>query len=113
MVIKFSCRYVIANGETPATKLYVKETETREHFECSPESMVLARSIATKITENGGLCLIADYGHEGDGTDTFRAFKKHKLHDPLQEPGTADLTADVDFAALKQVTVTQTNLVYI
>ena len=31
----------------------------------------------------------------------FKAFKNHKLHDPLVEPGTADLTADVDFSALK------------
>jgi len=48
-----------------------------------------------------GIGLIIDYGHEGDKTDTFRAFRNHKLHDPLVEPGTADLTADVDFAALK------------
>uniref|UniRef100_A0A2C9LDV3 Protein arginine methyltransferase NDUFAF7 n=1 Tax=Biomphalaria glabrata TaxID=6526 RepID=A0A2C9LDV3_BIOGL len=33
-----------------------------------------------------------------------QAFKSHKLHDPLEEPGTADLTADVDFAYLKKFT---------
>lgn len=96
-------RYVIANGETPATKLFRTQNESRDHVEYSPESLVLAKNIATKITEFGGLCLIADYGHDGDKTDTFRAFKQHKLHDPLKEPGTADLTADVDFAALKHV----------
>lgn len=96
-------RYVVANNETPATKLFVKQKEARDHVEFSPESLVLAKSIARKVTEHGGLCLIADYGHEGEGTDTFRAFKEHKLHDPLKEPGTADLTADVDFAALKDV----------
>ena len=31
-----------------------------------------------------------------------KAFKKHQLHDPLVDPGSADLTADVDFAALKR-----------
>lgn len=31
----------------------------------------------------------------------FQAFKNHKQHDPLSEPGTADLTADVDFDFLK------------
>lgn len=30
-----------------------------------------------------------------------QAFKDHKLYDPLLDPGTADLTADVDFSALK------------
>lgn len=32
----------------------------------------------------------------------WQAFKQHELHDPLVEPGAADLTADVDFAYLKQ-----------
>lgn len=31
-----------------------------------------------------------------------QAFRNHQLHDPLIEPGSADLTADVDFAALKR-----------
>lgn len=32
----------------------------------------------------------------------LQGFKNHSLHDPLSEPGTADLTADVDFAFLKE-----------
>lgn len=101
-------RYVIANCATPATKLFEnrQKVTTKDHVEFSPESLILAKSIATKVTEHGGLCLIADYGHVGEKTDTFRAFKQHKLHDPLKEPGTADLTADVDFAALKHVIIT-------
>jgi len=31
-----------------------------------------------------------------------QAFRDHKLFDPLTEPGTADLTADVDFKYLMQ-----------
>jgi hypothetical protein len=31
-----------------------------------------------------------------------QAFKQHALHDPLKEPGSADLTADVDFAYLQR-----------
>jgi len=30
----------------------------------------------------------------------LQAFRKHQLFDPLCEPGTADLTADVDFKYL-------------
>ena len=33
----------------------------------------------------------------------LQAFQNHKLHDPLCEPGLADLTADVDFAYLKSL----------
>lgn len=35
--------------------------------------------------------------------DLFQAFKNHKLHDPLVEPGTADLTADVNFSHIKSI----------
>lgn len=31
----------------------------------------------------------------------LQAFKAHKLFDPLEMPGSADLTADVDFAYFK------------
>ena len=31
----------------------------------------------------------------------FQAYKKHEQVDPLETPGEADLTADVDFQALK------------
>lgn len=30
-----------------------------------------------------------------------QAFRQHQLHDPLQNPGQADLTADVDFKQLQ------------
>lgn len=45
------------------------------------------------------------YVFEGDrlslGLVYLQGFKDHKLYDPLQNPGSADLTADVDFAYLK------------
>lgn len=47
--------------------------------------------------------MIVDYGHDGTKEDTFRAFSQHKLHDPLVVPGSADLTADVDFSIIKEI----------
>lgn len=93
-------RYVLSRDRTPAC-LYRRDSETRNEFEVSPKSLVITQEMAARIHQDGGIGLIIDYGHEGDKTDTFRAFRNHKLHDPLVEPGTADLTADVDFAALK------------
>lgn len=43
--------------------------------------------------------LIVDYGQPGPSRDV-RAFRGHDFADPLSEPGTVDLTADVDFRAL-------------
>ena len=41
-----------------------------------------------------------DYGDWISNGDTFQALKAHRFVDPLAEPGEADLTAHVDFAAL-------------
>lgn len=61
--------------------------------------------------EKGGFALIADYGHDGDKGDTFRGFRNHQLHDPLLEPGTADLTADVDFSLIKKIALKDDRLI--
>lgn len=55
------------------------------------------------LWECGGFALVIDYGHTREKSDTFRAFYQHKLHDPLLNPGTADLTADVDFLSMKEI----------
>jgi NADH dehydrogenase [ubiquinone] 1 alpha subcomplex assembly factor 7 len=77
--------------------------ESRNHVEISPESDIILKHIAERLEETGGFGLIMDYGHVGDKGDTFRAFKDHKLHDPLIDPGTADLTADVNFKEVKRI----------
>jgi NADH dehydrogenase [ubiquinone] 1 alpha subcomplex assembly factor 7 len=35
--------------------------------------------------------------------DTLQAVRRHQRHDPLDDPGEADLTAHVDFAALAEI----------
>ncbi|XP_017879219.1 protein arginine methyltransferase NDUFAF7 homolog, mitochondrial isoform X2 [Ceratina calcarata] len=94
--------YALSNGPTPAT-YYISEDEKREHVEISPESLVIVDYIADLLSEFGGFAFICDYGHNGDKTDTFRGFLQHTVHDPLLNPGKADLTADVDFAAISKI----------
>ncbi|KAK2587297.1 hypothetical protein KPH14_003019 [Odynerus spinipes] len=96
-------RYVLSKGPTPAARIYIPEDESRDHVEISPKSMVIVDHIASFLMKNGGFALIIDYGHVGDKTDTFRAFRQHKLHDPLVDPGSADLTADVDFSIIQKI----------
>ena len=69
--------------------------------EMSSSSWNIIRQISERVVENGGAALVADYGHTGQDGDTFRAFRHHKQVDPLELPGTADITADVDFSLLK------------
>ncbi|XP_064099152.1 protein arginine methyltransferase NDUFAF7, mitochondrial-like isoform X2 [Macrobrachium nipponense] len=95
-------RYLLSREGTPASKVFIKSGETRDDFEVSPETAVFCSELAMRIEADGGAALIMDYGHNGKSCNTFRAFKNHSLHDPLCEPGTADLTADVDFGFMKE-----------
>ncbi|XP_041037883.1 protein arginine methyltransferase NDUFAF7, mitochondrial isoform X4 [Carcharodon carcharias] len=97
-------RFVLAPHATLASKALIQRDDKRDHIEVCPEAGVIIENLASRITEDGGAALIADYGHNGTKTDTFRGFRGHQLHDVLTAPGTADLTADVDFSFLRQMT---------
>ncbi|MEX0591556.1 MAG: class I SAM-dependent methyltransferase [Xanthobacteraceae bacterium] len=59
------------------------------------------REIARKIAAFGGAALIVDYGHvQSAFGDTLQAVRAHRVADPLENPGEADLTAHVDFEQL-------------
>jgi SAM-dependent MidA family methyltransferase len=61
-------------------------------------ALELGRRVRTE-----GAALIIDYGHAHFGLgDTLQAVAGHSFTDPLRAPGTADLTAHVDFEALAQ-----------
>uniref|UniRef100_UPI00398ED4C6 protein arginine methyltransferase NDUFAF7, mitochondrial isoform X2 n=1 Tax=Pristiophorus japonicus TaxID=55135 RepID=UPI00398ED4C6 len=97
-------RFVLAPSATLASKALIQRDDERDHVEICPEAGVIIQSLASRISEDGGAALIADYGHNGTKTDTFRGFRGHQLHEVLTAPGTADLTADVDFSYLRQMT---------
>jgi len=70
--------------------------------EVSPASTAVIAVLATRIGEHGGAALIVDYGHaESAIGETLQAVRGHHYVEPLVDPGDADLTAHVDFAALK------------
>jgi SAM-dependent MidA family methyltransferase len=61
----------------------------------------LTREIAARLVAQGGAMLIVDYGYTQTSLgETLQAVAKHAYVDPLAEPGEADLTTHVDFAAL-------------
>ncbi|XP_039980904.1 protein arginine methyltransferase NDUFAF7, mitochondrial [Xiphias gladius] len=96
-------RFVKAPSPTLASSTLVQADERRDHVEVCAEGGVIVQQLARRIAEDGGAALIADYGHDGNKTDTFRGFKGHQLHDVLASPGSADLTADVDFSYLRRM----------
>jgi len=66
---------------------------------CAPATAIAA-TIGTRIAAQGGAALIVDYGAWRSLGDTFQALRDHASANPLEAPGTADLTAHVDFESL-------------
>lgn len=77
-----------------------KGTATGTVIELCPAANAIVQDIAASITRHGGLALICDYGGTGGG-DTLQAIRAHEKLDPLESIGQADLTAHVNFTALK------------
>ena len=112
-------RVVIATGDggfafgdaEPGPALAALRPEHRharpgEIAEVSPVGRRLAAGLARRFArgpreDHQGTALIIDYGPMQSGLgDSLQALKGHRRHDPLEAPGSADLTAHVDFAAL-------------
>ena len=69
--------------------------------EICPAGRAIAGDLGRRLAAQGGGALIIDYGPPAPGTgDSFQAVRRHGFHDVLADPGQADLTAHVDFAAL-------------
>ena len=65
------------------------------------QAETLVRDIGSHLSAHDGAALLIDYGHRLSGIgDTLQAVRSHEYHPPLDAPGTADLTAHVDFEAL-------------
>lgn len=74
--------------------------------ETRPGVTILLQTLATRAAAAPIAALIVDYGHATSGFgDSLQAVRAHRYADPLDHPGEADLTAHVDFAALKEEAV--------
>lgn len=61
-------------------------------------------TIAARIAKRGGAGIFIDYGHIQPGVgDTLQAMRAHQFDDVFANPGEADLTSHVDFAALAAI----------
>ncbi len=69
------------------------------HETCEAGEAIM-KNLAAHIARFGGAGLVIDYGYAEGAGDTLQAVKEHKKAGPLENPGEADLTAHVDFAAL-------------
>ncbi|OYQ37270.1 hypothetical protein CHU95_01795 [Niveispirillum lacus] len=71
--------------------------------ETCPAGLAVGAEIGRRLSLQAGAALIIDYGYDGPAIgDTLQALRGHQYVPVLDDPGTADLTAHVDFTALAQ-----------
>jgi NADH dehydrogenase [ubiquinone] 1 alpha subcomplex assembly factor 7 len=110
--LKPRLRQVLAPQVTPAVEVLLQSSkdayEVYNSFpvgtvvEVCPDALLLVQDITKVLHESRGAALIIDYGEEGTA-DTLRAFSRHQQVPLTSKPGEVDVTADVDFFALKKV----------
>ena len=75
--------------------------------EVCPAALAFTAVLRDRLARQSGAALLIDYGYDGAaaaaGADTFQAVRGHRYASPLEAPGACDLTAHVDFAALRDV----------
>lgn len=89
-------------AETPQPALAQRLADTTEGnlVEVAASAAPIAEALGHRIETRGGAALIVDYGDWRSLGDTLQALRAHEPVDPLDGPGTADLTAHVDFEAI-------------
>lgn len=70
-------------------------------IEISPACIGLAMDLTRRIEQHGGAALLIDYGQDGPYENSLVAIKDHKFVDVFSEPGKVDLSAYVDFEAMR------------
>jgi len=81
----------------------LRDAHTASVYEQSSTARKLMRDLAKRLATQGGVLIVIDYGyHDRAAGDTLQAVHAHAYADPFVRPGRSDLTAHVDFSALKQ-----------
>ena len=70
-------------------------------FEIAPDLPEIVTLISDHINMHGGAALFIDYGKSNAIGDSLQAVRDHKPVDILDQPGLCDLSAWVDFDAIK------------
>ncbi|MFC7737794.1 class I SAM-dependent methyltransferase [Roseomonas sp. GCM10028921] len=93
-----------AFAERPASDAPLPDAgEEGEIREVNEPARALAAALGARLAGQGGAALFIDYGPARSGPgDSLQAIRDRRAADPLKDPGTADLTAHVDFEALAQ-----------
>ena len=99
-------RFIISDYKTKSlvafSHLFLRSTADK--IEINPIAMIITEHICNSLKEAGvGSCIVVDYGDIESRNFTLRGFKDQKEWNVLLDPGTADLTADLNFGSLTRI----------
>lgn len=81
----------------------LREAPEGSVVEVCPAALNIAAFLGHRLARQPGAALVIDYGSaRPTAGPTLQALRRHQRHEVLEQPGTADLTAHVDFASLAQ-----------
>jgi NADH dehydrogenase [ubiquinone] 1 alpha subcomplex assembly factor 7 len=104
MVVPKGDKFVCVAGDKPMDTAVPQERRKAPEgtiLETSPAATSIVFEVAGRLAEQQGAALFIDYGYDKpQWGSTLQAVKGHRKADPLLNPGEADLTTHVDFAAL-------------
>ncbi|KIR81893.1 hypothetical protein I306_01204 [Cryptococcus gattii EJB2] len=87
----------------PSTSPRFANLPSGSRIEVSQDSYKIMHRLGQVINQGlGGCGLVVDYGADKAFASSFRAFRKHEIVDVFEDPGSCDLTANVDFAYLRE-----------
>ncbi|MCC7305821.1 MAG: SAM-dependent methyltransferase [Alphaproteobacteria bacterium] len=104
-VIDFKDGQFVFGLATPSPFISLPEgrAEEGEIYELSPERSAFMKNFCGVLKKAKGAALFIDYGYSEPGIgESLQALYKHQYVPVLEHIGDADLTAHVDFAALKE-----------
>ena len=100
-------RFVPVAGQLPMDAALPPERLAAEEgaiVETCPAAAAVIGELARRLADQGGAALVIDYGYvEWANGSSLQAVRDHCKVDPLVDPGSADLTALVDFSAMAGV----------
>ena len=104
-------RFVMAPSITPAAAIlpskrlsWIPESEqsTLSELEIGSDMLALGIRLSRRVSEIGGAALFIDYGQDGPYPWSLQGVRKHQRVHVLERPGETDVSASIDFAALKR-----------
>lgn len=96
--------FTLHDADPPSFPLDRRTVEPGGIIEICEPALAIAGLLAQRLTGTVGTALFLDYGlDQAVASETLQALRQGQPADPLLDPGDADLTAHVDFPALRDV----------